>query len=81
MIYQTKKLGANNKVLWYDNGVQVLVSYTTPVAAYVPYGDGSGYLRTESYYSKTTTRHINKWLEGVNTESVNQSVLDKLIEA
>ena len=81
MIYQTKKLGANKKVLWFNNGVQVLVSYSTPVAAYLPYGDGSGYVRTETYYSKTTSRHINAWLENVATEKVNQSVLDKLIEA
>ena len=81
MIYKTKKLGANKRVLWYDNGVQVLISYTTPVAAYLPYGDGSGYVRTEKHYSSTTSRHINAWLEGVNTESVNQSVLNKLIEA
>ena len=80
MIYQTKKLGANKKVIWYDNGVQVLISYTTPVAAYLPQGDGSGYVRTETYYSKTTSRHINSWLEGVNTENVAQSVLDKLIK-
>ena len=80
MIYQTKKLGANKKVIWYDNGVQVLISYTTPVAAYLPQGDGSGYVRTETYYSKTTSRHINSWLEGVNTENVAQSVLDNLIK-
>jgi len=38
---------------------QVLYSYSTPVAAFVP---GVGYLQTQQHYSVTTSRHINKWL-------------------
>jgi len=40
---------------------KILYSYSTPVAAFVP---GRGYLRTDRFYSVTTSRHINKWIEG-----------------
>ena len=37
---------------------RILFSYRTPVAAYI-YGEG--YVKTEKYWSVTTSRHINKW--------------------
>ena len=55
----------------------ILVSYVMPVAAYIY---GKGYVRTSEYYSKTTSKHINKWLGGENYEEVEQSVLDDLIK-
>ena len=33
-------------------------------------------LHISTYYSKTTSRHINKWLEGVTTREVPQEVID-----
>lgn len=42
-----------------QNGTIVLISYTTPVAAWVP---EQGFYRTNEHYSATTTKHINKWL-------------------
>ena len=57
------------------NGNVVLVSCSTPVAASTP----DGFIRTNKYYSKTTTAHINKWLGGRNAESVDQSVLDGML--
>lgn len=41
------------------DGVTVLVSYSTPVAAFVP---GQGVLRTEKFFSQTTSKHINRWI-------------------
>jgi len=38
---------------------EVLFSYETPVAAFVP---GRGYLRTDRHFSVTTSRHINKFI-------------------
>ena len=64
---------------------RVLFSYRTPVAAYV---FGRGYVKTEKWYSVTTTRHINKWIEmdmpvsgyiAVTTEKVEQTYLDNLV--
>ena len=64
---------------------RVLFSYRTPVAAYV---FGRGYVKTEKWYSVTTTRHINKWIGmdmpvsgyiGVTSEEVPQTYLDNLV--
>lgn len=54
----------------------VLFSYQTPVAACI--ADGSGFVRTADHYSKTTTRHINKWLDGAKARTVPQSDIDAL---
>ena len=55
---------------------RILFSYRTPVAAYV---FGRGYVRTETKWSVTTSRHINKWLDGGTAKEVSQTYLDKLV--
>ena len=58
---------------------RILFSYRTPVAAYV---FGEGYVRTEKWWSVTTSRHINKWLDlrqGETAKEVSQTYLDKLV--
>jgi hypothetical protein len=70
------KTGANTTVIELNNGVEILVSYSTPVAAFVP---GEGYLRTEEKYSKTTTRHINQWTGG-ERPTRPQEFFDKLFQ-
>ena len=55
---------------------RILFSYSTPVAAYV---FGRGDVKTEKWYSTTTTRHINKWLDGGTAKEVSQTYLDKLV--
>ena len=58
---------------------RILFSYRTPVAAYV-FGDG--FVRTEKWFSVTTSRHINKWLDlrqGETAKEVSQTYLDKLV--
>ena len=42
------------------SGTLVLVSYETPVAAFLY--SSNEWLRTEKKWSKTTTQHLNKWL-------------------
>ena len=56
---------------------RILFSYRTPVAAYV---FGEGYVRTEKWWSVTTSRHINKWIDGVPAKEVAQTYLDKLVQ-
>ena len=56
---------------------RILFSYRTPVAAYV-FGDG--FVRTEKWWSVTTSRHINKWLDGGTAKEVAQTYLDKLVQ-
>ena len=56
---------------------RILFSYRTPVAAYV---FGEGYVRTEKWWSVTTSRHINKWIgKDVTTEEVSETYLDNLV--
>jgi len=50
------------------NGYTVLFSYETPVAALTP----QGYVRTSHKWSQTTTRHINKWLDGMVADEMPQ---------
>ena len=58
---------------------RILFSYRTPVAAYI-YGEGvpiagemyRGFVRTAKWWSVTTSRHINKWLDGGTAEEVSQ---------
>ena len=56
---------------------RILFSYRTPVAAYV---FGRGYVRTEKWWSVTTSRHINKWLDGGTAKEVSQTYLDNLVQ-
>ena len=55
-----------------------LFSYRTPVAAYVY---GVGYIKTDKFWSVTTSRHINKWIGGkdVTVREVTQTYLDGLV--
>jgi hypothetical protein len=55
----------------------VLFSYATPVASF----DKSNYQfnRTNKKWSKTTTRHINKWLDGVKANELPQEYFDNLL--
>ena len=73
-IMKVKSVGSNMTELVLGN-VTVLFSYETPVAA----STDSGYIKTEEKYSSTTTRHVNKWLEGVNAKIVSQDTINSLV--
>ena len=70
-----KSIGSNQAEIRKSNGDEVLVSYSTPVAACI----GGTYYRTEQSYSNTTSRHISKWLDGVKAEVKPQKFFDNLI--
>ncbi len=56
----------------------ILVSYQTPVALHV---EGIGYITTEKKWSKTTSRHINKFLNGAKPYKTEpQEYFDGLLE-
>ena len=57
-------------------GVEVFFSYETPVAARLLNGN---YVRTDVNYSRTTTRHINQWLDGVKADIKSQDYINKLL--
>ena len=69
------RISNNVTVLALPEGVEVLFSYDTPIAAFVP---GQGYMITSTKYSKTTTKHGNAWGSKVKT-IVPQSMLDQLM--
>jgi hypothetical protein len=54
---KVKNIGSNQTEITLPDGTQVLISYETPVAAWI---DGQFY-KTDVKYSATTTKHINKW--------------------
>ena len=70
-----KQIGSNMTEL--DLGlVQVFFSYETPVAARLT--DGT-LVRTAKRYSVTTTKHINKWLNGCEALTVSQDRISFLL--
>ena len=73
---QLKRLGYNQTEVSLNNGTKVFFSYDTPVAAQLPDYE---YVRTATKWSVTTSKHINKWLEGVNATEVSQDILDNLV--
>lgn len=68
-----KQIGLNLKVVSIGSK-RILFSYSTPVA-YEEYGEC---FRTGKHWSKTTSRHINKWLEGIESQVVPQEQIDAL---
>mgnify|MGYP003649832588 FL=1 len=71
-----KTIAPNQTELHKDDGTIVFVSYETPVAAFV---DGFKWIRSEEKYSPTTSKHVNKWLSGLNVETVSQQTIDNLM--
>ena len=67
---------ASNMTEIETDDARILFSYRTPVAAYV---FGVGYVKTDKWWSVTTSRHINKWIDGVTVKEVSQTFLDKLV--
>jgi hypothetical protein len=58
MNYKRKQVGS--KSMWihtYPNGAEVMISYQTPIAAYIP---ALGFLKTKEKFS-ATTRHGGVW--------------------
>ena len=55
------QLGSNQTLLLMPDGEEFFFSYETCVAGYTP---GEGYFKTSTKYSRTTSKHINKYLGG-----------------
>ena len=66
---------ASNMTEIETDSARVLFSYRTPVAAYV---FGVGYIKTDQFWSVTTSRHINKW-GAKDGREVSQAYLDNLV--
>ena len=71
-------IAANRNLISYNDGTEVFFSYSTPVAGY---STELGYVKTEQWYSSTTTRHINKYLDNVNATTVSQQTINELSQS
>lgn len=70
-----KNLGNNKTEVYTKNGV-IFFSYATPVCANI---DGAFY-RTDKYYSVTTSKHINNWLDGRQAEKKSPEFFESLLD-
>lgn len=57
---------------------RVLFSYKTPVALFDR--ELNRYQKTEKYWSRTTSRHINQWLNGNTAIETDQDFFDNLVK-
>jgi hypothetical protein len=75
-----KAIAANQSEVHQDNDTIVFLSYSTPVAAFIP---GTGIVKTEKKWSATTSKHINAFIQRTNPASTvtekPQSFFDSLV--
>ena len=71
-----KSFALNRTLLSFDDGTEIYFSYETPVAGY---SNKLGYVKTNQWYSSTTTRHINKYLDDNFALNVEQDTINNLI--
>ena len=78
---QVKKIGQQSVAEHrYENGAEVLVSYSTPVAGYIP---GLGFIETDRKWSVTTSKHITQWKKRMGyplTARVPQEEIDNWLQ-
>ena len=75
-IMKLKSFALNRTLLSFDDGTEIYFSYETPVAGY---SNKLGYVKTNQWYSSTTTRHINKYLDDNFALNVEQDTINNLI--
>jgi len=69
-----RQLGSNQTELSLNNGNSIFFSYETPVAGHDLI---KGYFKTGTYYSRTTSKHINNYLK--HADSYVSTVTDDYI--
>ncbi len=73
---KVRHIGSNQVEIETDTRM-ILVSYQTPVAC--RYSNGH-YSRTKQFWSRTTSKHINKWLDGYKATELGQDVFDRMLD-
>ena len=70
----------NMTVLELDNGTEILFSYSTPVAGN---HNLSGFFVTDELYSRTTTKHINRYLSQYDLKKgaaiISQAAINQMV--
>jgi len=72
-----RQLGANQTELSFNNGSSVFFSYETPVAGFTLQ---RGHFKTSTYYSRTTSRHINSYFKHIDSSSVTEISDQEIVE-
>lgn len=77
---EIKNIGSNQTEVTI-NGMIILYSYSTPVAAYITWASGypEGFYKTNQKHSKTISKHINQWYSGEYQEK-DQFWFDMLVQ-
>ena len=78
-----RQLGSNKTELSLNDGSSIFFSYETPVAGYSP---DLGHFKTDVYYSRTTSKHINQYFAHadhlkLDVKVVPQDVITRLCTA
>jgi hypothetical protein len=73
---QLQHIGSNMTEVTTDT-LRVLFSYSTPVAAYSL--TAGQFYKTSRKWSVTTTKHINKWLDGAGALEQPQEFFEALL--
>ena len=60
-----------------SNAMHIFFSYDTPVAAFQR---GSGYYVTYKKFSRTTSKHINKWVGPNPYKHIDQEKLESILD-
>ena len=71
-----RQVGSNQTELSFNNGTTLFFSYETPVAGFTP---SLGHFKTETYYSRTTSKHITQYLNGRYAHPVEQSFIQQIL--
>jgi len=74
------RIGNNETVVSFDDVTEVLFSYDTPVAGRRLTDNGHQIFKTDKKWSRTTSKHISKYLNKFNAEAVElpQEEIDAL---
>lgn len=72
---ELNKQGPNLTVLRLHGGIELLFSYSIPVAARLVSGE---YVKTARFYSRTTTKHVNEFIGQNVARVVGQDVIDAI---
>lgn len=67
----------NATIVTFGTKLQLLFSYSTPVAGWV----GDTWFKADRFYSATTSRHVNQYLAGANAKEVSPEWIYKLVHS
>lgn len=72
---EMKRTGPNTTIIETNGGDRIFFSYSEPVAAFK--ADTGTYIRTNKFFSVTTSKHINAFLLGNKAHEVEHAELLK----